>query len=191
MIKMNFFTTFSGFPNDGDIKLKIRSMVGLIPLFAVEILDDELLQSQPKFVERMRWFLDNRPDLSSLSFSGGTKKEWMKNICCPLLRGHRMKRILYRMLDETEFLSHLWYSRLIKISRAASLSIKFKRINFKCSIHARRINYSIVWRQFQLARYQYGFLLIFSSLNHYNVFIIIMAMILKWSIQPDRVTCLR
>ena len=41
-------------------------MVGLIPLFAVEILDDELLQSQPKFVERMRWFLDNRPDLASL-----------------------------------------------------------------------------------------------------------------------------
>ncbi|HVM86603.1 MAG TPA: hypothetical protein VMT76_00345 [Puia sp.] len=99
-----FFYDIIRMPNDGAIKLKIRSMVGLIPLFAVEILDDELLQSQPKFVERMRWFLDNRPDLANLVSRWHEKGTDEKHLLS-LLRGHRMKRILYRMLDETEFLS--------------------------------------------------------------------------------------
>jgi len=90
---------------DGEkIKLKIRSMVGLIPLHAVEILDDELLQSQPEFVARMRWFLDNRPDLADL-VSRWHEKGMDEKHLLSLLRGHRIKRILYRMLDETEFLS--------------------------------------------------------------------------------------
>ncbi len=99
-----FFYDIIRLPNDGVIKFKIRSMVGLIPLFAVEILDDELLQSQPKFVERMQWFLDNRPDLASL-VSRWHEKGMDEKHLLSLLRGHRMKRILYRMLDETEFLS--------------------------------------------------------------------------------------
>jgi len=99
-----FFYDIIRLPNNEVIKLKIRSMVGLIPLFAVEILDDELLQSQPKFVERMRWFLDNRPDLASLVSRWHEKGTDEKHLLS-LLRGHRMKRILFRMLDETEFLS--------------------------------------------------------------------------------------
>jgi len=91
--------------SDGEvIKLKIRSMVGLIPLFAVELLDDELLESQPAFLQRMRWFLDNRPDLANL-VSRWHEKGMEEKHLLSLLRGHRMKRILYRMLDETEFLS--------------------------------------------------------------------------------------
>ncbi len=90
---------------DSDVvKLKIRSMVGLVPLFAVEVLDDELLQSQPDFLRRMRWFLRNRPELATL-VSRWREKGMNEKHLLSLLRGHRMKRILYRMLDETEFLS--------------------------------------------------------------------------------------
>jgi hypothetical protein len=99
-----FFYDVIKLPDEGVIKLKIRSMVGLIPLFAVEVLDDELLDSQPAFVARMRWFLDNRPDLANLVSRWHEKGTNEKHLLS-LLRGHRMKRILFRMLDETEFLS--------------------------------------------------------------------------------------
>jgi len=91
--------------SDGqDQKLKIRSMVGLIPMLAVEILEDELLTSQKEFTERLYWFLNNRPKLASLVAKWGEKGKDAKHLLS-LLRGHRMKRILYRMLDENEFLS--------------------------------------------------------------------------------------
>jgi len=99
-----FYYDVMKLPGDGVIKLKIRSMVGLIPLFAVEVLDDELVQSQPIFVERMKWFLENRPDLAKLVSRWHEKGADEKHLLS-LLRGHRMKRILYRMLDDTEFLS--------------------------------------------------------------------------------------
>jgi hypothetical protein len=85
-------------------RLKIRSMVGLIPLLAVEILEDDLLGSQKEFTDRLYWFLNHRPELANLVSKWGEKGKDEKHLLS-LLRGHRMKRILYRMLDENEFLS--------------------------------------------------------------------------------------
>jgi len=99
-----FFYDMLRLSDGSTFKLKIRSMVGLIPLFAVEVLDDEILQSQPEFAARLRWFFDNRPDLASLVSRWHEKSADEKHLLS-LLRGHRMKRILYRMLDENEFLS--------------------------------------------------------------------------------------
>jgi hypothetical protein len=91
-------------PGDVSIRLKIRSMVGLLPLFAVEVIEDEVLQKMPDFAKRLNWLLDNRPDLASLVSRWHEKGPDQKHLLS-LLRGHRVKRILYRMLDETEFLS--------------------------------------------------------------------------------------
>ena len=63
-----------------------------------------LLISQKEFTDRLYWFLNNRPDLASLVSKWGEKGKDEKHLLS-LLRGHRMKRILYRMLDENEFLS--------------------------------------------------------------------------------------
>ena len=90
--------------NDSTSRLRIRSMVGLVPLFAVEVLDDEILQQQPEFAKRLNWFLDHRPDLAALVSRWHEKGTADKHLLS-LLRGHRIKRILHRMLDETEFLS--------------------------------------------------------------------------------------
>ena len=87
-----------------DLKLKIRSMVGLIPLLAVEVLEDEILSTQKGFSERLYWFLSHRPEHANLVSKWGVKGKDEKHLLS-LLRGHRMKRILYRMLDENEFLS--------------------------------------------------------------------------------------
>src|SRR5260370_42656582 len=53
--------------NGSTFPLKVRSMVGLIPLLAVEVLDDVLIQKLPGFKKRMDWFLKHRPDLNELS----------------------------------------------------------------------------------------------------------------------------
>ena len=100
-------------PDNSSVKLKVRSMVSLIPLFAVEILDHDMLEKLPDFNRRLQWFLDNRPDLAKLvSRWQETNKGEMHLLS--LLRGHRMKKILQRMLDETEFLSEFGIRSLSK-----------------------------------------------------------------------------
>jgi hypothetical protein len=86
------------------IKLKVRSMVGLIPLFAVETLEPELLARLPEFRHRLKWFLNYRPDLAKLVSRWQEPGRGERRLLS-LLRGHRMKRLLKRMLDEAEFLS--------------------------------------------------------------------------------------
>ncbi|WP_333821185.1 MGH1-like glycoside hydrolase domain-containing protein [Ohtaekwangia sp.] len=96
------------------IRMKVRSMVGLIPLFAVEILDEEVFESNPEFTERLEWFLKYRPDLANL-ISRWVDKGRKQRHLLSLLRGHRMKRILKRMLDEREFLSPYGIRALSKV----------------------------------------------------------------------------
>jgi hypothetical protein len=86
------------------LPLRVRSLVGLIPLFAVETLDPELLARVPGFNRRMEWFLTYRPDLARL-VSRWTVPGIGERKLLSLLRGHRMKALLRRMLDPNEFLS--------------------------------------------------------------------------------------
>jgi hypothetical protein len=90
-------------PNGERIPLRLRSMVGLIPLFAVEVLDSSAFAQLPAFKARSLWFLEHRPHLAKL-VSRWRDPNGEKHLLS-LLRGHRMKRLLSRMLDETEFLS--------------------------------------------------------------------------------------
>jgi hypothetical protein len=99
-----FFYDVLHLPDGTMTPLKVRSMVGLIPLFAVETLEPELLDKVPDFKRRLEWFLKYRPELASL-VSHWNEEGRGKRRLLSLLRGHRMKRILKRMLDETEFLS--------------------------------------------------------------------------------------
>ncbi len=91
-------------PNGERIPLRLRSMVGLIPLFAVEVLNSSVLTRLPAFSARARWFLDHRPRLAQLVSYWHDPNAGELHLLS-LLRGHRMKRLLSRMLDETEFLS--------------------------------------------------------------------------------------
>ncbi len=99
-----FFYDVLHLPNNGSVRLKVRSLVGLTPLFAVEIIDDQTLQEVPNFAARLEWFLQYRPDLARLVSYWHTPGIGSKRLLS-LLRGHRMKRLLKRMLDESEFLS--------------------------------------------------------------------------------------
>jgi hypothetical protein len=89
--------------NGQNIPLKVRSMVGLIPLFAVETLDAELIDSLPGFKRRMQWFIENRPRLGDHIETETTESGPRRFLA--LVNRHRLKKVLGYMLDESEFLS--------------------------------------------------------------------------------------
>jgi hypothetical protein len=99
-----FFYDVLNLPDDVRVRLRIRSMVGLIPLFAVETLEPEMLARLPGFHKRLEWLLKHRPDLAALVSHWQSPGRGERRLLS-LLRGHRMKRLLKRMLDESEFLS--------------------------------------------------------------------------------------
>ena len=88
----------------GKFPLRARSLVGLIPLFAVEVLDPSLLERLPQFRRRLEWFLEYRPDLAKLISHFEVPGVGRRRLLS-LLRGHRMKCLIRRMADEAEFLS--------------------------------------------------------------------------------------
>ena len=102
--KDGFFYDVLHLPDGARVPLRVRSMVGLIPLFAVQIMEPELLDSMPGFKMRLEWFIENRKDLT-------------EHMACMETEGHKqrrlfsitdrdqLKRILAVMLDEEEFLS--------------------------------------------------------------------------------------
>ncbi len=102
--KDEFYYDVLNLPNGQSRKLQVRSMVGLIPLFAVETLESELLEELPAFAGRLKWFLNYRPDLAKL-VSRWEEPGMRSRHLLSILRGHRMKCLLRRLLDETEFLS--------------------------------------------------------------------------------------
>jgi hypothetical protein len=105
-------------PDGKKIPLKVRSLVGLVPLFAVETLEPELLKNLPNFAARMEWFLSHRPDLANLVSRWQECGQGERHLLS-LLRGHRMKCLLRRALDETEFLSDYGIRALSKVHEYA------------------------------------------------------------------------
>ena len=84
-------------------RLKVRSMVGLIPLYAVETLEPELIDRLPGFARRMQWFVDNRADLRDHVIETKTPRGVRRLLS--IVTRERLPRVLARMLDEREFLS--------------------------------------------------------------------------------------
>jgi hypothetical protein len=86
--------------------MRIRSIVGLVPLFVVEVLSEETIELLPGFAKRMRWFLENRQDLArhiSYMETGGKHVHGYRLLAIP--SQERLVRVLRYLLDENEFLS--------------------------------------------------------------------------------------
>jgi mannosylglycerate hydrolase MGH1-like protein len=99
-----FYYDLLHLPNGDDHFLKIRSMVGLIPLFAVETLEPEIIDRLPGFKRRMQWFIDNHEDVPEHIEMTQRSARGIRRLLS-LANRKQLKRILKRMLDETEFLS--------------------------------------------------------------------------------------
>jgi len=99
-----FFYDVLKLPDGSHFPIRIRSMVGLIPLFAVETLEPEVLNRLPDFKRRLEWFIDNRPDLTGNLACMRTEGMGERRLLS-IANQDQLRRILKYMLDEREFLS--------------------------------------------------------------------------------------
>jgi hypothetical protein len=107
------------------VPLRIRSMVGLIPLIAVEVLEDEVLGRLPGFQKRMRWFLDHRSDLARhISYLEPAPGLAHGHRLLAIPSRERLLRVLGYLLDEEEFLSPFGVRSLSRAHLAQPFSLR-------------------------------------------------------------------
>src|SRR5436305_1129319 len=112
-------------PGGRNLPLRVRSLVGLMPLLAVETIQWQLIEALPGFKSRLEWYLQYRPDLASLV--SRWQEPGMKELrLVALTRGHRMKCLLRRMLDPEEFLSEYGVRSLSKFHQAHPYSLTIR-----------------------------------------------------------------
>ena len=116
-------------PDGHALPLKVRSMVGLIPLFAVETLDPELVDHLPGFKRRMQWFIENRPELSE-RFETETTDDGPRRFLS-LVNRHQLKRVLRYMLDENEFFSPYGIRALSRYHHDHPYSLKTNGMEYR------------------------------------------------------------
>jgi mannosylglycerate hydrolase MGH1-like protein len=98
------------------IPLRVRSLVGLVPLFAVEILEEDLLDHLPAFKKRMLWFLQNRRDLATqISYLEVSGRDDHRHLLLAIPSRQRLTRVLHYLLDEKEFLSDFGIRSLSRV----------------------------------------------------------------------------
>src|SRR5258708_9381304 len=112
-----FFYDVLHVPDGQWTAIKVRSLVGLIPLLAVETIEPELCDKLPGFKERLEWFLEHRPHLAALvshwHLPGAGERRLLS-----IVRGHRLKRLLKRALDPDEFLGDYGLRSVSKVHAA-------------------------------------------------------------------------
>ena len=113
-----FFYDVLHMPDGGVIPLKVRSLVGLMPLLAVETLEHELVESLPVFKRRLKWFFENRIYLRDGGDVACVKKPGKnsRRLLSIVNRDHLVK-VLKIMLDENEFLSEFGIRSVSKYHR--------------------------------------------------------------------------
>jgi hypothetical protein len=99
-----FFYDYLRFGDGARLPLKARSMVGLVPLFAVETLEPERLARLPAFKRRLEWFIEHRSDLTDNVACMRTPGRGERRLLS-VMTANRLRRVLRYMLDEREFLS--------------------------------------------------------------------------------------
>ncbi len=119
-----FFFDVLHVPDGAPMRLKVRSLVGLLPLLAIEVLEPELLERLPEFARRLEWLLAHRPTLAARVSHWHVPGHGERRLLA-LLRSHRLVMVLKRMLDETEFLSAHGVRSLSRAHRDAPYEFKF------------------------------------------------------------------
>src|SRR5882724_1534131 len=99
-----FFYDVLHTPGGNHLPMKVRSMVGLIPLFAVQTLESQVVEKLPGFKRRMEWFIENRRDLTANVACMRTPGAGERRLLS-IVNADQLRRVLRFMLDENEFLS--------------------------------------------------------------------------------------
>lgn len=113
------------------MQLPVRSLVGLIPLYAVLTLEPELINKFPSFKRRLQWFVDNRNDVAERNIASLKSRGKEDRLLLSLVNKDRLVQILKRMLDETEFLSEHGIRSLSKYHRDHPYAMEVNGQEFK------------------------------------------------------------
>ena len=111
-----FFYDVLHFPDDSRKPLKVRSLVGLIPLLAVQTIEPDVLERHQGFRRRLEWFVEHRPDLTASVACMQTQGHRDRRLLS-IVDGDQLRRILRVMLDEREFLSPYGIRSISRIHR--------------------------------------------------------------------------
>src|SRR5437899_8450175 len=111
-----FFYDVLHTPETGQKPMRVRSMVGLIPLFAVETLEPELLDKLPGFKRRLEWFIQNRPELTDGIACMNRRGEGERRLLS-IVDADKLRRILHVMLNENEFFSDYGIRALSRVHK--------------------------------------------------------------------------
>ena len=131
--------------------LRVRSMVGLIPLFAVETLEPEQVDRLPGFKRRMQWFVDNRPDLADHIVEAQRLDGKIRRLLS-IVTQPQLPRVLRYMLDESEFLAPHGIRALSRYHRAHPYVLELDGTRAPRGLRAGGIVHAAVRRQLELAR---------------------------------------
>lgn len=114
-------------------QLPVRSLVGLIPLFAVLTLEPELIKRFPSFRKRMDWFIENKFDVAERNIASMRARGKGDRLLLALASKDRLLAILERMLDESEFLASHGVRSMSKYHRAHPYSMNVNGQDFTVS----------------------------------------------------------
>jgi hypothetical protein len=113
--------------------MPVRSLVGLIPLYATLTLEPEVIDKFPSFKRRLEWFIHNRNDVAERNISSLKRRGKDDRLLLSLVSEDRLKKILHRMLDETEFLSDYGIRSLSKYHEKHPYSMDVNGQRFQVS----------------------------------------------------------
>jgi hypothetical protein len=111
--------------------MHVKSLVGLIPLFAVLTLEPEVLKKFPSFTKRMDWFIDNRTDVAERNIASMKCRGKGDRLLLALVSKDKLKKILQKMLDEDEFLSPYGIRSLSKYHEKNPYSMNVNGTEFR------------------------------------------------------------
>ncbi|CAH0001606.1 unnamed protein product [Clonostachys byssicola] len=112
-------------------QLPVRSLVGLIPLYATSTLEPELINKLPSFKKRVDWFVQNRCDLAERNMASIQKRGKGNRLLLSIVSKDRLEKILKRMLDEKEFFSDHGIRSLSKYHKEHPFSMEVNGQKFE------------------------------------------------------------
>ena len=117
-------------PGTEDKLLRVRSLVGLVPLFATDTIEQQSIDRHPGFKKRMQWFIENRKDLTEGLASmtqGGLEQRRLLSV----VNRERLERMLRRLFDESEFLSPYGIRSVSRYHAAHPYELQLDGHNFR------------------------------------------------------------
>jgi len=125
-----FFYDVLRTPDGARLPLRVRSLVGLIPLLAVQTLEPEMLDAMPGFTRRLQWFVEHRPDLTTCVAEMDVPGRRQRRLLA-VMDAEQLRRVLAVMLDEREFLSPFGIRALSAIHREAPYRLHANGLDYR------------------------------------------------------------